>query len=214
MGVYIDTADWWIGYYRGPNHHYVCPLPTLGDPLATEGRPVTAPLTPEDRERLAKSAAARAEKAERERDVALAELAVRLGALADLRAALGALAVEWEVETIAEGISADSSSPKAAIVRQLRTLLDGDTSALDRHDAAVLREAALSIGHADDCPMEPDRDPYLGCKCRLSLLWTYADRIESGGGEHSPGCREWMDAAPGQRSCVCPAGGPKGYGDD
>lgn len=28
-GVYIDPADWWIGYYRGPNHHYVCPLPTL-----------------------------------------------------------------------------------------------------------------------------------------------------------------------------------------
>ena len=28
MKVYIDTADWWLGYYRGPNHHYVCPLPT------------------------------------------------------------------------------------------------------------------------------------------------------------------------------------------
>lgn len=27
--VYIDTVDWWVGYYRGPNHHYVCPLPTL-----------------------------------------------------------------------------------------------------------------------------------------------------------------------------------------
>jgi hypothetical protein len=27
--VYIDRADWWIGYYRGPNHHYVCPLPTV-----------------------------------------------------------------------------------------------------------------------------------------------------------------------------------------
>jgi hypothetical protein len=27
--VYIDTADWWVGYYRGPNHHYVCPLPTV-----------------------------------------------------------------------------------------------------------------------------------------------------------------------------------------
>lgn len=27
--IYIDTADWWIGYYRGPNHHYVCPLPTV-----------------------------------------------------------------------------------------------------------------------------------------------------------------------------------------
>lgn len=29
MRVYIDRADWWIGYYRGPNHHYVCPLPTV-----------------------------------------------------------------------------------------------------------------------------------------------------------------------------------------
>lgn len=29
MKVYRDYDDWWIGYYRGPNHHYVCPLPTL-----------------------------------------------------------------------------------------------------------------------------------------------------------------------------------------
>lgn len=27
--VYQDRDDWWVGYYRGPNHHYVCPLPTL-----------------------------------------------------------------------------------------------------------------------------------------------------------------------------------------
>lgn len=27
--VYQDLADWWVGYYRGPNHHYVCPLPTV-----------------------------------------------------------------------------------------------------------------------------------------------------------------------------------------
>lgn len=27
--VYIDRRDWWIGYYRGDTHHYVCPLPTL-----------------------------------------------------------------------------------------------------------------------------------------------------------------------------------------
>lgn len=26
---YIDTNDWWIGYYRGPNHHYICLLPTV-----------------------------------------------------------------------------------------------------------------------------------------------------------------------------------------
>jgi hypothetical protein len=29
MKIYIDTADWWIGYYRGPNHHYVCLVPTV-----------------------------------------------------------------------------------------------------------------------------------------------------------------------------------------
>lgn len=29
MSIYIDRADWWIGYYRGPNHHYVCPVPTV-----------------------------------------------------------------------------------------------------------------------------------------------------------------------------------------
>lgn len=27
--VYRDRDDWWIGYYRGATHHYVCPLPTL-----------------------------------------------------------------------------------------------------------------------------------------------------------------------------------------
>ena len=27
--IYFDFRDWWIGYYRGPNHHYICPLPTL-----------------------------------------------------------------------------------------------------------------------------------------------------------------------------------------
>jgi hypothetical protein len=29
MKVYVDVNDWWIGYYRGKTHHYVCPLPTL-----------------------------------------------------------------------------------------------------------------------------------------------------------------------------------------
>lgn len=29
MRVYIDTRDWWVGYYRGPNHHYVCPVPCV-----------------------------------------------------------------------------------------------------------------------------------------------------------------------------------------
>lgn len=27
--VYFDLNDWWIGYYRGSNWHFVCPLPTL-----------------------------------------------------------------------------------------------------------------------------------------------------------------------------------------
>lgn len=27
--IYFDFNDWWIGYYRGPNHHYICVLPTL-----------------------------------------------------------------------------------------------------------------------------------------------------------------------------------------
>lgn len=29
MKVYIDLRDWWIGYYRGDTHHYVCPFPTI-----------------------------------------------------------------------------------------------------------------------------------------------------------------------------------------
>lgn len=27
--IYLDFRDWWIGYYRGEDHHYVCILPTL-----------------------------------------------------------------------------------------------------------------------------------------------------------------------------------------
>jgi hypothetical protein len=27
--VYHDPHDWWIGYYRGPDDNYVCPLPTI-----------------------------------------------------------------------------------------------------------------------------------------------------------------------------------------
>lgn len=27
--VYIDTNDWWIGYYRGSNYHFACLLPTV-----------------------------------------------------------------------------------------------------------------------------------------------------------------------------------------
>lgn len=29
MKLYIDTNDWWVGYYRGDTHHYACPLPTV-----------------------------------------------------------------------------------------------------------------------------------------------------------------------------------------
>jgi hypothetical protein len=29
LKVYIDTNDWWVGYYRGDTHHYICPLPTV-----------------------------------------------------------------------------------------------------------------------------------------------------------------------------------------
>lgn len=27
--LYRDSDDWWIGVYFGPNHVYICPLPTL-----------------------------------------------------------------------------------------------------------------------------------------------------------------------------------------
>jgi hypothetical protein len=29
MSVYIEPRDWWIGYYRGDTHHYVCLLPCV-----------------------------------------------------------------------------------------------------------------------------------------------------------------------------------------
>jgi hypothetical protein len=29
MKIYIDSNDWWVGYYRGDTHHYVCLLPTV-----------------------------------------------------------------------------------------------------------------------------------------------------------------------------------------
>lgn len=29
MKVYVEPADWWVGYYRGPNHHYVCVIPCV-----------------------------------------------------------------------------------------------------------------------------------------------------------------------------------------
>lgn len=29
MKIYIDTDDWWIGYYRGELKNYVCLLPCI-----------------------------------------------------------------------------------------------------------------------------------------------------------------------------------------
>lgn len=29
VAVYFDARDWWVGYYRGDDDHYVCPLPCL-----------------------------------------------------------------------------------------------------------------------------------------------------------------------------------------
>ena len=29
MRIYIDKRDLWVGYFRGDDYHYVCPLPTL-----------------------------------------------------------------------------------------------------------------------------------------------------------------------------------------
>lgn len=29
VDVYIEPRDLWVGYYRGDDHHYVCPLPTV-----------------------------------------------------------------------------------------------------------------------------------------------------------------------------------------
>jgi hypothetical protein len=29
LSVYRDTNDWWIGWYRGEEHHYVCLIPTI-----------------------------------------------------------------------------------------------------------------------------------------------------------------------------------------
>jgi hypothetical protein len=27
--VYLEPRDWWVGYYRGDDHHYVCLLPCV-----------------------------------------------------------------------------------------------------------------------------------------------------------------------------------------
>lgn len=45
--------------------------------------------------------------------------------------------------------------------------------------AQAVRDAARRVGHAEDCRADPDRDPYVGCACRMSLVWAYADRVEA-----------------------------------
>lgn len=46
LSIYIDTHDWWVGYYRGENYHFICPLPTLVVRIAkTTSEPVV--LVPE-----------------------------------------------------------------------------------------------------------------------------------------------------------------------
>lgn len=29
VDIYLDFRDWWVGYYRAENYHYICLLPTL-----------------------------------------------------------------------------------------------------------------------------------------------------------------------------------------
>jgi len=29
LKIYRDNNDWWVGWYRGPNHHYVILIPTI-----------------------------------------------------------------------------------------------------------------------------------------------------------------------------------------
>lgn len=29
LRLYVACRDWWVGYYRGDGHHYVCLLPTI-----------------------------------------------------------------------------------------------------------------------------------------------------------------------------------------
>ena len=60
----------------------------------------------------------------------------------------------------------------------------GAESITEQHDrevkAAALREGADALGHAPSCYPDPDRDPYVGCACRLTFLYARADRIERG----------------------------------
>jgi hypothetical protein len=29
MKIYLDNRDWWVGWYRGTEHHYICLLPCI-----------------------------------------------------------------------------------------------------------------------------------------------------------------------------------------
>lgn len=44
MRIYLNCRDWRVGYYRGPHHHHLCPLPCLT--LRVRRRPQTGSLTP------------------------------------------------------------------------------------------------------------------------------------------------------------------------
>ena len=46
--VYLDFNDWWIGYYRGDTHHYVCPLPTVVIRWRRRHRETARPGSPEE----------------------------------------------------------------------------------------------------------------------------------------------------------------------
>lgn len=42
MKVYIELRDWWIGYYRGDTHHYVCPAAVHRHPVEATPAPMGA----------------------------------------------------------------------------------------------------------------------------------------------------------------------------
>jgi hypothetical protein len=44
--LYFEPRDWWVGYYRGDSHHYVCLLPTVV--IRWPRRLTTHPCPPSD----------------------------------------------------------------------------------------------------------------------------------------------------------------------
>jgi len=49
--------------------------------------------------------------------------------------------------------------------------------------AEALREVADILGHATYCQQDPDRDPYRGCVCLISLLYARANLLDPEGGD-------------------------------